>query len=48
MYNCAAADRMLQTGSDPLIAVRACAYRIWSAAQETVPLAEYLSGAAQA
>jgi erythromycin esterase len=47
MYNCAAADRMLQTGSDALTAVQACAYRIWSAAQEIVPLAEYLSGAAQ-
>jgi erythromycin esterase len=47
MYNCAAGDRMLQTGSDALTAVQACAYRIWSAAQEIVPLAEYLSGAAQ-
>jgi erythromycin esterase len=47
MYNCAAADRMLQTGSDGLTAVQACAYRIWSAAQEIVPLAEYLSGTAQ-
>jgi hypothetical protein len=47
MYKCAEADRMLQTGSDPLIAIQACAYRIWSAAQEIVPLAEYQSGAAQ-
>jgi erythromycin esterase len=47
MYNCAAADRMLHTGSDALTAVQACAYRIWSDAQEIVPLAEYLSGTAQ-
>jgi erythromycin esterase len=47
MYSCAAADRMLQTGSDALTAVQACAYRIWSDAQEIVPLAEYLSGTAQ-
>jgi erythromycin esterase len=47
MYDCAAADRMLQTGIDALTVVQACAYPIWSAAQEIVPLAEYLSEAAQ-